>query len=113
VIDDELRRRALVVLGPHGDAQALEALTHGELDVVHDVLDWEGTGGTVHGHRVIVRLSAEIYPHVAENHAALDGLARSVAAAMAERGGQALADLRVEQGAPSPQGPAGGPYRTR
>jgi hypothetical protein len=109
--DEHLRIRALEALGPLGEPLAREALETGVVSVEHDVLAWEGTLGTMHGHRIVVTLEADLRARVAASHPAVDGLSAALAAAMAERGGQAVADVRVEAG--SPRGPSSGPYRGR
>lgn len=111
VPDEHLRVRALEALGPLGEPLAREALERGEVAVEHDVLDWEGTQGTMHGHRIIVRLDADAHARVVRSHAAMDGLSAALAAAMAERGGHAVADVRIEVGVPS--APPSSPYRGR
>lgn len=109
VSDEHLRVRALEALGPLGEPLAREALERGVVAVQHDVLAWEGTQGTMHGHRIIVTVDAELQPRVVASYAALDSLSAALAAAMAERGGHAVADVRVETGVVS--APALGPYR--
>jgi hypothetical protein len=111
VDDEHLRIRALEALGALGDALAREALETGVVSVEHDVIAWEGTQGTMHGHRIVVTLDAPIHARVTASHAARDGLAAALAAAMAERGGQAVADVRLEVGVP--RGPSSSPYRGR
>jgi hypothetical protein len=107
--DEHLRLRALEALGPHGEPLAREALERGAVSVEHDVLAWEGTQGTMHGHRIVVTLHADLHARVLASLAAVEGLEAALAAAMAERGGQAVADVRVEVGAPD--APASSPYR--
>jgi hypothetical protein len=109
VADEALRLRALEVLGPLGDALAREALESGSALVEHDVLAWEGSHGTTHAHRVVVVVSAELHARLAPSHAAKDGLAAALAAAMAERAGHAVADVHFEAGDFDPAGL--GPYR--
>lgn len=111
VADEHLRVRALEALGALGDALAHAALEHGSVMVEHDVTTWEGSHGTVHGHRIVVMLAADLHAQVVASHAALDGLSAALAAAMAERGGHAVADVRVETGVPA--APASSPYRGR
>jgi hypothetical protein len=107
--DEPLRLRALEVLGPLGDELAREALEKGSVFVEHDVLAWEGSHGTTHGHRVVLEVSEELRARVPASHAANDSLAAAVAAAMAERGGHSVADVRVESGAP--RAAPSSPYR--
>jgi hypothetical protein len=109
VVDELLRRRALDVLGPLGDELARSALGSGSVFVEHDVLGWEGSHGTMHAHRVVVAIGAELHDRVVASHAARDGLAAALAAAMAERPGHSVADVAVEVGAA--HGPPLGPYR--
>ena len=92
VADEPLRLRALEVLGPLGD-----------------VLASEGSHGSMHAHRVVVLLPEELTAQLASNHAAKDALAAVLAAAMAERAGHSVADVRFEFGELA--GPALGPYR--
>ena len=109
VTDEPLRVRALDVLGPLGDASAREALESGSVVVEHDVLAWEGSHGTTHAHRVVVVVGPGLAERLAPKHAAKDGLAAALAAAMAERPGHSVADVRIEAGAIEPTGL--GPYR--
>jgi hypothetical protein len=111
VDDEHLRVRALEALGPLGEALAREALEMGMVAVEHDVLAWEGTRGTMHGHRIIMTLDAQLHARVGASHAAVGGIVAALAAAMAERGDQAVADVRLEVGLP--RGRSSGPYRGR
>lgn len=111
VADELLRLRALEVLGPLGDALAREALESGTALVEHDVLAWEGSHGRTHAHRVVVVVPEELATRLASGHAAKDGLAAALAAAMAERTGHTVADVRIEPGALEPAGAGAGPYR--
>lgn len=108
--DEALRVKALDVLGPLGDALARTALEAGAVFVEHDVRSWESSHGTVHGHRVIVALSEELRARVDADHVAKDSLAAALAAAMAERVGHSVSDVRVEPGGPRASG--AGPYRS-
>ena len=109
VADEPLRLRALEVLGPLGDVLAREALESGSVTVEHDVLAWEGSHGSMHAHRVVVLLPEELTAQLASNHAAKDALAAVLAAAMAERAGHSVADVRFEPGELAVR--ALGPYR--
>lgn len=109
-VDEQLRRRAIDILGPLGDEVAREALEVGAVAVEHDVLAWEGSHGTIHAHRVVVLAPAALHARVVASHAARDGLSAALAAAMAERGGHAVADVRVEIGERE-TGRSSGPYR--
>jgi hypothetical protein len=97
--DEALRRLALDRLGAYGHALAREALESGAVEVEPGVLAWVGTSGTVHGHRVTVRVEPGLAARVNAAPSALDALTASVAAAMATRGGHALAELAVAPGA--------------
>lgn len=108
--DEPLRLRALDVLGPLGDELARAALEAGSVFVEHDVLGWESSHGTVRGHRVVVAVAEELRARVDANHVAKDGLAAALAAAMAERGGHSVADVRIEAGPPAHR--PSSPYRT-
>ena len=108
--DEPLRIRALEVLGPLGDALARTALESGSVAVEHDVLAWQGSHGTTHAHRVVVVVEPELHARVVTSHAARDALSAALAAAMAERDGQSVADVRVEAGLP--ERPSLGPYRS-
>jgi hypothetical protein len=110
VTDAQLRLRALEVLGPEGQEIARDALEGGALEVEHDVSSWEGTAGTVRGHRVHVIMDAETLGRVAASMMAQDALSYVIAAALAERHNEALYDLRYEAG-DIPSSPGGGPYR--
>jgi 2-keto-3-deoxy-galactonokinase len=109
LVDDALRLRALDVLGPLGDALAREALATGGVAIEHDVIAWQGTRGPMHGHRVVVMTSDALHAQLETSHAAKDALAAALAAAMAERAGHAVADVRIEIGHVAR--PSLGPYR--
>ena len=109
--DENLRARALDALGPLGDALAREALERGVVSVEHDVKVWQGTQGTMHGHRVLVTVDAELRARLTAAHAAIDGLSAALASAMAERSGQAVADVRIVVGERSDR--LDRPYRGR
>jgi len=111
VADEALRLRALEVLGPLGDALAREALESGTTLVEHDVLAWEGSHGTTHAHRVVVVVSEELHARLVSKHAAKDGLAAALAAAMAERTGHSMAEVRIEAGELELTPTGLGPYR--
>jgi hypothetical protein len=110
VPDDALRVRALDALGPLGENLAREALEAGAVLVEHDVLAWEGSHGTMHGHRVVVAVPSELRARVEAMHAAMDSLAAALAAAMSERGGHSVADVRLAS-APRVAPSSGSPYR--
>lgn len=98
-VDDELLRvRALDALGPLGEPLAREALEAGGVAVEADVVVWEGTQGTMHGHRIVVTLDAALHGRVIASFAAVDALSAALAAAMAERGGHTVADVRMAVG---------------
>jgi hypothetical protein len=109
ITGDGLRARALDALGALGHPLAREALETGALAIDHDVLAWEGSHGPVRAHRVAVRVRSELAAQIAASPSALDELSRAVAAAVSESPGQALADLRIEEGEGRRAG--GGPYR--
>jgi hypothetical protein len=109
-VDEPLRIRALEMLGPLGDALAHEALASGSVAVEHDVLAWEGSHGSVHAHRVVVVVPDALHAQLVTSHAAKDGLAAALAAAMAERAGHSVADVRLEAG--EREATRLGPYRS-
>ena len=96
VEDNELRLRAVAVLGPLGYDLALGALEAGTVFVEHDVTSWDGSHGTTRGHRVIVSLRANLHARVVASHMAMDALQASLAAAMSERIGHSVTDVRIE-----------------
>lgn len=110
LVDDVLRRRALVVLGVFGDAVARELLSSGIVAVEHDVLAWEGSHGVVHAHRVVVRAPEECVARAHDRPATLDALSAALSTAIAERGREALAEVRLEASSDAPRG-ARQPYR--
>lgn len=110
LVDDGLRQRALVLLGTFGDAVARELLSVGTVAVEHDVLAWEGSHGLVHAHRVVVRAPAGIVARAHERPATLDALSAALSTAIAERGREALAELRLEASTDA-RGGAKRPYR--
>ncbi len=109
VEDNDLRLRAVDVMGPLGEDLARGALETGTVFVEHDVACWEGSHGTTRGHRVILRLPATQHKRVVASHAATDALQASLAAAMAERVGHSVTDVRLEIG--EEPGLASSPYR--
>ena len=109
--DDGLRRRALEALGPLGDPLAREALEQGAVVVEGDAVMWEGTHGTMRGHRIVVILDADLLARANASHAARDAMTAALAAAMAEQAGHAVSDVRLEVGDSAPR--ASSPYRDR
>jgi len=109
VVDEPLRIRAREIVGPLGDALAHEVLEHGTIAVEHDVLAWEGSHGTIRAHRVVLSCSSELSARISANHAAKDGLFAALAAAMSERAGHSVADVRIA--ITSPGAASAGPYR--
>ena len=97
-VDEPLRLRALEVLGAHGEELARSALETGTVEVEHDVLEWEGSHGTVHAHRVFVTVARDVHALLTSSHAAMDALSAALSAATAERVGHAVADVRIEPG---------------
>lgn len=109
VVDELLRVHALDALGPLGDPLARTALESGSVLVEHEVLAWEGSHGPMHGHRVIVVLPDALHAQLVTAHATKDALSAALASAMAERPGQAVADVAIESGVV--ERVALGPYR--
>jgi len=62
------------------------------------------------GQRVVVVMEPEVLGRVAASLMAQDALSWAIAAALSEREGEALFDLRYEAG--DPPGSVGGPYRS-
>lgn len=110
--DDGLRHRALDLLGPHGDPDARDALEGAVVALETDVSEWEGSHGTVHGHRVVLLLPPNLVGRVASSLAAQDAITWALSAALSERAGAALFDVRYEAAVAPPSRPGGGPYRS-
>jgi len=108
--DEALRTHALEALGPLGDALAREALERGMVSVEADVVTWEGTQGTMLGHRLVVTLEADLHARATASHATRDAVTAALSAAMAERPGHAVSDVRLEVGVAAR---ASSPYRDR
>ncbi len=109
--DEGLRTRALETLGPLGDGLAREALERGTVAVEADAVVWEGTQGTMHGHRIVVALDPELHARATSSHASRDALTAALSAAMSERAGHAVSDVRLEVAVNAPR--ASSPYRDR
>lgn len=109
--DDGLRGQALEALGPLGDPLAREVLERGSAAVEGEAVIWEGTQGTMQGHRIVVILDADLLARANASHAARDALTAALSAAMAERAGHAVSDVRLELGVGTPR--ASSPYRDR
>ncbi len=110
MIDENLRRAALDVLGPFGDPTAREALEGGELKVIEGVDAWEGSRGTIRGDRVIVRVPAALAARISASLAAQEDLTRAISAALATTGSVALCEVAFDIGEPAMRGT---PYRVR
>ncbi len=95
--DEGLRRLAIERLGPHAPELAREALEHGTVEVEHDVLSWEGTLGTVHGHRVWLWLEPDVCASVRGMPSVVDALTAAVASAVASVIGHSLAELELAE----------------
>jgi len=109
--DESLRRRALEALGPLGDPLAREALERGTVAVESEAVTWEGTQGTMHGHRVVVSLDAELLARATASYATRDAVTAALSAAMAERSGHAVSNVGFEVAGSAPR--ASSPYRDR
>lgn len=110
--DEALRLRALALLGEFGDRLAREVLEQGLVELESDVLGWQGSHGRVNAHRVVVRVPPSLIARAEQSHVARDALIAVLAAAIAERGSESLADLRLEEGeVPARRGGARSPYR--
>lgn len=105
--DEPLRRRALDRLGPLADVAARDALEHGAITIAAEEASWEGSLGTVVGHRAVLRIPSSVLVRIGE--ASRDALVAAIAAALAERPGHALADLVLEEGTTTSR--TGSPYR--
>lgn len=93
--DEALRLLAVERLGALAHPLAIEALESGSLTVEPDVLVWSGSLGTVHGHRVLLAVESSLCARVHESPAAVDALTAAIAAAVAQRSGNALANLDI------------------
>jgi hypothetical protein len=109
--EDALRRGARSALGGAADPLAREALEEAVLSIDRDVTFWEGTMGTVRGHRVALALEARLLARVLGAPGTQDALHAAFAAAMARAPGEALSELRFLW---SPRrAEASSPYRGR
>jgi hypothetical protein len=109
-VDDPLRLAALERIGPLAPPVARDALERGVLEVEPDVLAWEGSLGAIHGHRVLLGVDAELFRQISAAPAVVDALTAALAAAIAERGGSSLAELKIQRR----EGPVPAtPYRGR
>jgi hypothetical protein len=96
LIDAErVRARAIDALGALGDSRAREALESAEIAIEPSIATWEGSSGTVHGHRVVVAIDAALLARVRASPATEDALHAALAAAIAEGPRDALHDLRL------------------
>jgi hypothetical protein len=108
--DDALRLLAIERLGPFGEPRARAALEFGIVEVEPAVLAWEGSSGTVSGHRVILVLTPTLADEVNAAPVVVDALTAAIAAAIAEPTGNSLAELVIRGGAMRPRET---PYRGR
>ena len=108
--DDALRQQALERLGPLASPLAREALEVGIARATRDVLAWEGSSGTVHGHRVVLEVPADVHRRLMAAPSGVDALVRAFAAAVAGDG-EVLAELVLEPGERAPG--TSSPYRGR
>jgi hypothetical protein len=111
-VDELLRRRALELTGEHGDETARDALDAGMLEVERDVTEWDGSHGKVHGHRVWVVVPPDLIGGVAASLSAQEALTWAISAALSERLGEALFDVRYEAATGPISRADGGPYRS-
>jgi hypothetical protein len=93
---EELRRAVLDALGPHVDERAREALRLGRFALAPEVAQWESSGGTTAGHRVVIALDAARLGALRASHASVDAIGSAVAAAVATRPGQTMLELSLE-----------------
>jgi len=96
-VDDPLRLTALERLGPLAPPVARDALERGVIEVEPDILAWEGSLGAIHGHRVWLAVDSELFRLISAAPVVVDSLTAALAAAIAERGGSSLAELRIQR----------------
>jgi hypothetical protein len=96
-IDDPLRLTALERLGPLAPPVARDALERGLVEIEADILAWEGSLGAIHGHRVWLSVDPELFRLISAAPVVVDSLTAALAAAMAERGGSSLAELKIHR----------------
>jgi hypothetical protein len=107
--DDALRLVALGSLVIEAPPLAREALECGELEIQPNVLSWTGSLGDIAGHRVVLRLDAELRDRVLAAPAVVDVLTAAIAAAVRASSGGTLAELEIAAGK-GPRAPRS-PYR--
>lgn len=93
--DEGLRLLALERLGAHASPLARAALEGGAVEVVPDVLAWDGTMGAVRAHLVVLWLEPELCERVRQAPSIVDALTAAVASAVARVSGNALAELKL------------------
>jgi hypothetical protein len=106
---EALRRAALEILGPFGDARAERILTTADLDIEADVAVWEGSEGQVHGHRVRLGVDGAGLAQLQLSPAVADAVTAALSAALAETPGNALVDVVPSWSRERPH--TGGAYR--
>lgn len=103
-----LRADALDALGMRGDARAREVLETAEI-AIEPIAKWEGTAGTMVGHRVTLAVDAAILARASASPATADALHACIAAAIAGAPREALSELRLRWATHAP--PAKSAYR--
>jgi len=93
--DEGLRLLALDRLGALAPELARLALEAGVVEVEPNVLAWDGSLGTVHGHLVVLWLDRDLWTRVREVPSVADALTAALAGAVAQASGNALAELKI------------------
>ena len=108
-MDEQLKLRALAVLGPLGDELAREALALSDVEVTPGVHSWDGSHGRVRADRVQLVMPHDHFECVKARPAVRHALEVAFAVAVAQEPLTSLYELLIEEGIP--QGAGGGPYR--
>ena len=95
-MSDALLVRAVEALGAFAPPLAGQALDRGTLTLT-DTTTWEGSGGTMHGRRVVLSVPAELHVLLVASPGAVDALTAAVAVAVSAEHA-VLADLVLEAG---------------
>lgn len=80
---EELRRAAILMLGPYADERAREALRSAVLRVDEAVTSWESSAGRATGHRITLAVDATTLARLRSTPALVDALHAALATAVA------------------------------
>jgi hypothetical protein len=89
----ELQAAARAKLGPHADPRVVSIFASGELEMEHDVAEWEASSGHMRSHRVRIGLQAALLGMVRGHPHVEDEVTRILSVAISSRPGESVSEV--------------------